>query len=200
MNVNMNIDINKIIGLIVTVISIIGAIIGAVQGDTASSSISGNGTAQSGGTNSQPAPQPAPKPAPQPAPKPVERTPEQVRASLMRQLNEFRASQGGVAPVSESAELNAIAQKWAEHEAAQGTFNHSTLKCWTYTDCPHEHIAIAGDPTAAIDVWKRSKDGHREGMYYTTSVAVGHGFARYTAGPNKGDWIIVQFWHDHNER
>ncbi|MCQ9349100.1 CAP domain-containing protein [Corynebacterium phoceense] len=180
-------------------ISIIGAIIGAVQGDTASSSISGNGTAQSGGTNSQPAPQPAPKPAPQPAPKPVERTPEQVRASLMRQLNEFRASQG-VAPVSESAELNAIAQKWAEHEAAQGTFNHSALKCWTYTDCPHEHIAIAGDPTAAIDVWKRSKDGHREGMYYTTSVAVGHGFARYTAGPYKGIGFVVQFWHDHNER
>ena len=185
MNVNMNIDINKIIGLIVTVISIIGAIIGAVQGDTGSSSIA-NDSAQSA-TNSQP------------APRPKERTPEQVRASLTRQLNEFRASQG-VAPVSESAELNAIAQKWAEHEAAQGTFNHSTLKCWTYTDCPHEHIAIAGDPTAAIDVWKRSKDGHREGMYYTTSVAVGQGFARYTAGPYKGIGFVVQFWHDHNER
>lgn len=191
MNVNMNIDINKIIGLIVTVISIIGAIIGAVQGDTASSSISGNGTAQSGGTNSQPAPQPAPKPK--------VRTPEQVRASLMQQLNEFRALQG-VAPVSESAELNAIAQKWANHEAELGEFEHSSFSCWTYTDCPHEHIAVVGDPTEAIDAWKASTDGHREGMYYTTSVAVGHGFAKYTAGPYKGMWFVVQFWHDHNER
>ncbi|HJG43372.1 hypothetical protein [Corynebacterium phoceense] len=71
-------------------ISIIGAIIGAVQGDTGSSSLITNDSAQSGGTNSQPAPQPAPKSAPQPAPKPEVRTPEQVRASLMQQLNEFR--------------------------------------------------------------------------------------------------------------
>lgn len=112
MNVTMNIDINKIIGLIVTVISIIGAIIGAVQGDTGSSSISANDSAQSGGTNSQPTPRPG------------ERTPEQVRASLMRQLNEFRASQG-VAPVAESAELNAIRRsgrtmrpRWASSSTA----------------------------------------------------------------------------------
>lgn len=187
MNVTMNIDINKIIGLIVTVISIIGAIIGAVQGDTGFSSISANDSAQTGETNSQPTPRPG------------ERTPEQVRASLMRQLNEFRASQG-VAPVSESAELNAIAQKWANHEAALGEFEHSSFSCWTYTDCPHEHIAVVGDPTQAIDAWKASTDGHREGMYYTTSVAVGHGFAKYTAGPYKGMWFVVQFWHDHNER
>lgn len=181
MNVNMNIDINKIIGLIVTVISIIGAIIGAVQGDTGSSSPNANDFSQSGGTNSQPAPQPAPKP--------VERTPEQVRASLMQQLNAFRAEQG-VAPVAESAELNAIAQKWANHEAELGEFEQSSFSCWTYTDCPHEHIAVVGDPTEAIDAWKASKDGHREGMYYTTSVAVGHGFAKYTAGPYRacGSW------------
>lgn len=117
----------------------------------------------------------------------------------MQQLNAFRAEQG-VAPVSESAELNAIAQKWANHEAELGEFEHSSFSCWTYTDCPHEHIAVVGDPTEAIDAWKASTDGHREDMYYTTSVAVGHGFAKYTAGPYKGMWFVVQFWHDHNER
>lgn len=126
-----------------------------------------------------------------PAPAPVD--PAARRAGYVDSVNWYRAN-AGLAPVTESADLDAQAQEWADHLAATGTFEHSTVSCNDQGLCLSENIATAGVGAAAGDTVARWFDSpsHRENLLRGNAVQVGHGEAISTGGEFAGHLIVVE--------
>jgi len=107
-------------------------------------------------------------------------------------VNGYRA-QAGLPAVTESEDLNAQAQAWADHMATTGEFDHDTMSC-NGTICLSENIAAVGAgyaPQQVVDGWYNSEH-HRVNMLRPNAIQVGHGEAVFQTGPHAGQLVSVE--------
>lgn len=124
--------------------------------------------------------------------------PDARLAEYVAAVNDYRAD-AGLGAVTESADLNAQAQEWANHLAATGELEHSTVSCTSAGLCEAENIATAGvaaAPRQTVSRWFDS-EGHRANLLRGNTVQVGHGEAVYTTGPWAGHLIVVERFYSH---
>ncbi|GGD17327.1 hypothetical protein GCM10007231_15390 [Nocardioides daphniae] len=118
------------------------------------------------------APAPAPSPSPSPSPSPV--SPEV--ALILQETNAFRA-QHQLKPLTLSAPISEVAQRWSQTMASTGTFAHNPSyasqipKGWTRAA---ENIAAGYAVDAVVDGWINSP-GHRANLLGDfTHIGIGY--------------------------
>jgi len=126
-----------------------------------------------------PTAEPVLAPPPAAAPAPVAAPVSGDGASFLADLNALRSGQG-VSPLARNAELDSLAQSWAETMAADGSLRHSELiydviaGVWTSAG---ENIGYGPSATAIFDGLKASP-GHLDNMVNPAYTSVGIGTVR----------------------